>query len=37
MVLPEDPAPAPDGVMIRAGISPYDPGPPLAIHERHDS
>ena len=38
MVLPEDPAPAPDFVMIRAGISPFEPGSPrLAIHERHET
>jgi len=36
MILPEDPAPAPDAATIRARISPIEPGPRLAIHERHE-
>ena len=28
VVSPEDPAPAPDSVMIGAGISPFELGPP---------
>jgi hypothetical protein len=34
--LPEDQAPALDSLMIRAGISPFEPEPRLAIQGRHE-